>query len=61
MSEQNQPKEPRREVRINQPLDAELHKRLKVRAAEEGMSLQALVSRLLEWAADKKLDTRATA
>jgi hypothetical protein len=43
------------EVRINVPLDAETHKRLKIKTIEEDVDLKALVNRLLKAALDQNL------
>lgn len=54
MSEMSDPKPKKEKVRINQSLDADLHRRLKIRAAEEGIALQTLIESLLRQAADQQ-------
>jgi predicted DNA binding CopG/RHH family protein len=39
-----------KKVRINIPLDEELHRELKLKAVREGIELQKLIPRLLEQA-----------
>jgi plasmid stability protein len=43
----NNPQQYPKKIRINQSLDADLHRRLKIRAAEERLSLQETIEDLL--------------
>lgn len=50
MTTEKPTKKPEDAVRVNVPLPAALHRRLKIRSAEEGIDLKDLIPRLLQQA-----------